>query len=72
VEGHTIDKSTIEISDQARALVKRISESEDSSFSEKVEAIRRSIQDSTYFVDPEKIADKIMEKIDSERSNSNE
>lgn len=72
VEGKTVNKSTVEISSQAKALVKRISESEDTNFSEKVEAIRRSIQDGTYSVDTEKIADRILEKIDSERTNKNE
>jgi len=71
VEGKTVNKSAVEISAQAKALVKRISESEDSHFSEKVEAIRRSIQDGTYKVDADKIADKIMEKIDSEGMDSN-
>lgn len=72
VEGKTVNKSAVEISSQAKALVKRISESEDSNFSEKVEAIRRSIQDGTYSVDTEKIADRILEKIDSERTNKDE
>lgn len=72
VEGKTVNKSTVEISAQAKALVKRIGESEDSNFSEKVEAIRRSIQEGTYKVDTEKLADKILEKIDSERTNANE
>jgi negative regulator of flagellin synthesis FlgM len=67
VEGKTTDKSTVEISTQAQALVKRISESEDSHFSDKVEAIRRSIQEGTYKADADRIADKILEKIDSER-----
>jgi negative regulator of flagellin synthesis FlgM len=72
VEGKTSDKSTVEISTQAKALVKRISESEDSHFSDKVEAIRRSIQEGTYKVDPDRIAGKIMEKIDAERAGSDE
>ena len=67
VDGKTIGKSTVEISTQAKALVKKISESEDSHFSEKVESIRRSIQEGSYKVDTEKIADKILEKIDEQR-----
>ena len=57
----------MEISTEAKALVKRIRESEDSHFSEKVENIRRSIQEGSYSVDPEKIAEKILEKIDEEK-----
>jgi len=67
VDGKTVGKSTVEISTQAKALVKKISESEDSNFSEKVENIRRSIQEGTYSVDPDKIADKILEKIEEQR-----
>jgi len=67
VDGKTIGKSTVEISTQAKALVKKINESEDSHFSEKVESIRRSIQEGSYKVDTEKIADKILEKIDEQR-----
>jgi negative regulator of flagellin synthesis FlgM len=72
VEGKTVNKSTVEISSQAKALVKRISESEDSSFSEKVEGIRKSIQEGTYKVDTDKIADKILEKIAAEKVQTNE
>jgi negative regulator of flagellin synthesis FlgM len=72
VEGKTVNKSTVEISSQAKALVKRINESEDSNFSEKVEGIRRSIQEGTYKVDTDKIADKILEKIDAEKVHTNE
>ncbi|MBP1744167.1 MAG: Anti-sigma-28 factor, FlgM [Firmicutes bacterium] len=72
VEGKTVNKSTVEISAQAKALVKRISESEDSNFSEKVESIRRSIQEGTYKVDAGRIADKILDRIDSERVGSDE
>jgi negative regulator of flagellin synthesis FlgM len=72
VEGKTVNKSTVEISSQAKALVKRINESEDSNFSEKVEGIRRSIQEGTYKVDTDKIADKILEKIDAEKVQTNE
>jgi negative regulator of flagellin synthesis FlgM len=61
VPGSTSNKSTVEISSQAKELIKRISESEESNFSEKVEKIRRSIQQGTY---------KILEKIDSERLES--
>ena len=67
VEGKTVGKSSVEISTEAKALVKRIRESEDSHFSEKVENIRRSIQEGKYVVDTEKIADKILEKIDEEK-----
>ncbi len=67
VEGKTVGKSTVEISTQAKALVKKISESEDTHFSEKVEQIRRSIQEGSYSVDTDKIADKILEKIDEQR-----
>jgi negative regulator of flagellin synthesis FlgM len=72
VEGKTVNKSTVEISSQAKALVKRINESEDSNFSEKVEGIRRAIQEGTYKVDTDKIADKILEKIDAEKVQTNE
>ena len=67
VDGKTVGKSTVEISTQAKALVKKISESEDSNFSEKVEGIRRSIQEGSYSVDPDKIADKIFEKLEEQR-----
>lgn len=67
VQGKTVGKSTVEISTQAKALVKRISESEDSHFTEKVESIRRSIQEGNYSVDTDKIADKILEKLDEQR-----
>ncbi|MBF7096337.1 flagellar biosynthesis anti-sigma factor FlgM [Alkalibacter mobilis] len=67
VEGPTTAKSTVEISSQAKDLVKKINESEDANFSEKVESIRRSIQEGAYLANSEKIADKILEKIDSER-----
>jgi len=72
VEGKTANKSTVEISSQAKALVKRINESGDTNFSEKVESIRRSIQSGTYTVDTGKLADKILEKIDAEKVQPNE
>lgn len=72
VEGKPVKKTTVEISSEAKALVKRIGESEESNFSEKVEAIRQSILEGTYGVDSEKLAEKIMEKIDSEKMMSNE
>ncbi|MFH5834874.1 flagellar biosynthesis anti-sigma factor FlgM [Proteiniclasticum sp. C24MP] len=67
VDGKTIGKSTVEISTQAKALVKKINESEDSHFSEKVESIRRSIQEGSYKVDTDQIADKILEKIEEQK-----
>ena len=67
VEGKTVGKSTVEISTQAKALVKKINESEDSHFSEKVENIRRSIQEGNYSVDVDQIADKILERINEQR-----
>ena len=70
VQGPTTKKSSVEISTQAKDLVKKISESEESNFSEKVEKIRRSIQQGTYKVDSEKIAEKILEKIEFERHES--
>lgn len=72
VEGKPVKKTTVEISSEAKALVKRIGESDEFNFSEKVEAIRQSIIDGTYGVDAEKLADKIMEKIDSEKKNTHE
>ncbi|MGB4589272.1 MAG: flagellar biosynthesis anti-sigma factor FlgM [Clostridiaceae bacterium] len=72
VEGKPVKKTTVEISSEAKALVKRIGESEEFNFSERVEAIRQSIIDGSYGVDTEKLADKIMEKIDSEKVNFHE
>lgn len=72
VEGKPVKKTTVEISSEAKALVKRIGEADESNFSEKVEAIRQSIIDGTYGVDKDKLAEKIMEKIDSEKMNSHE
>jgi negative regulator of flagellin synthesis FlgM len=72
VDGSTVKKTTVEISSQAKALVKRISESEDTHFSDKVEAIRRSVKDGTYSVDAGKIADRILEKIDAEKMSRDE
>ena len=72
VEGKTVGKSSVEISTEAKALVKRIRESEESHFSEKVEHIRRSIQEGSYAVDTDKIADKIMEKLDQEKAGFHE
>ena len=54
------------------ALVKRISESEDTHISDKVENIRRQIQEGSYKVDTDKIADKIFQVLDEERMNSHE
>ncbi len=72
VAGKTASKSIVEISTQAKALVKRISESEDSHISDKVENIRRQIQEGSYKVDTDKIADKIFQVLDEERMNSHE
>mgnify|MGYP000849813488 CR=1 FL=1 len=54
----------IQISKSAKELVRQISQSEDTHFSEKVERIRKSILHGKYQVDPEKIADKILESIE--------
>lgn len=58
----------IEISSKAKDLVKRMEQSEDSKFSERVESIRRSILEGTYKVSSEEIADKILLALDSQKS----
>lgn len=72
VDGKTSSQSTVEISTQAKALVKRISQSEDSQISEKVENIRKQLQEGTYQVDTQKIADKILGELDGERMDVHE
>lgn len=72
VEGKTTSKSTVEISTQAKALVKRIRESEDTQISNKVENLRKQIKDGTYKVDADKLADKILKVLDEEQVRSHE
>jgi len=57
----------IQISSSAKELVQKISESDDSSFSKKVEEIRQSIQVGTYKVSSEDIADKILQVMEEQK-----
>ena len=57
----------VQISDTAKALVKTISQAEDTAFSEKVEGIRQSIISGSYKVSPEEIADKILKTLEFQR-----
>lgn len=57
----------VQISDTAKALVKTISQAEDTAFSEKVEEIRQSIISGSYKVSPEEIADKILKTLEFQR-----
>ncbi|MFZ7120914.1 MAG: flagellar biosynthesis anti-sigma factor FlgM [Eubacteriaceae bacterium] len=59
----------VEISSSAKELVKKISNNEDTLYSEKVEKIRKSIQEGAYKVSPEKIADRIMQVIEKQNNN---
>lgn len=72
VDGETVHKSTVEISTQAKALVKKIKESDDSQISEKVENLRKQISEGTYKVDADKLADKILKVLEDEQVNSHE
>lgn len=56
----------VDISDAAKALVKKIGQSEETVFSEKVENIRRNVENGSYKVSSEKIADSIMKLIKSQ------
>ena len=56
----------VQISDTAKALIDKIGQTEDTSFSEKVEKIRKSILAGNYKVSPDKISEKIMDYIDSQ------
>lgn len=56
----------IQISDTAKALVDTISQSKDTSFSERVEKIRQSIISGKYKVSSEEIAEKIMKVLESQ------
>ena len=53
----------IQISKSAKELVRQISKSEDTNFSDKVEKIRQSILQGKYQVSSEEIADKILEAL---------
>lgn len=57
----------IEISKAAKELAERINNTKGINYSEKVEKIRSAILDGTYKIDSEKIAEKIIEKIDSQK-----
>lgn len=57
----------IEISKSAKELVKKIEESKNEGFSQRVEKIRQSIINGTYNPSPEKIADKILNQIEEEK-----
>ena len=59
----------IEISSSAKELVKKMGQSEDVKFSEKVEKIRQSVLEGSYKVSSEEIADKILKAINSEKEN---
>ena len=57
----------IEISSSAKELAQKINETKSIEYSEKVEKIRASILDGSYKVDSEKIAEKILEKINEQK-----
>lgn len=57
----------VEISDTAKTLINKVSNSEDTAISERVEGIRQSIISGTYKISPEEIAGKIVKLIDSEK-----
>lgn len=57
----------VEISSSAKELVHRIREVEGAEFSEKVEKIRSAYIGGTYRVNPEEIAEKILEAIEKEK-----
>lgn len=61
-----VDKDKVEISSSAKSLVKKINQSENSMFSEKVEKIRKAVQEGSYKVSPENIADKILKEIETQ------
>ena len=57
----------IQISNSAKELVQKISQSDDVEFSEKVEKIRQSVQAGTYKVSSEDIAGKILQAIQEQK-----
>lgn len=57
-------KDKAEISSSAKSLVKKINQSENSTYSEKVERIRQSVQQGKYKVSSEKIADTILQEME--------
>ncbi|MPW24765.1 flagellar biosynthesis protein FlgM [Alkalibaculum sp. M08DMB] len=61
----------IEISSSAKELVNKINQIDDKKYSEKVEKIRLSIQQGTYKVSNEDIADKILKTIESQKGSGN-
>ncbi|MDX9916875.1 MAG: flagellar biosynthesis anti-sigma factor FlgM [Gudongella sp.] len=60
----------VEISSSAKELVNRINQVEDKGYTEKVEKIRKAILDGTYRVEPEMIAQKIIDAIESEKGSA--
>lgn len=61
------DIVNIEISDTAKTLINKVSNSEDAGISERVESIRQSVISGSYKVSPEEIAGRIVKLIDSEK-----
>lgn len=57
----------IEISKSAKELAQKINETKSVEYSKRVEKIRASILDGTYKVDSEKIAEKILEKMNTQK-----
>jgi negative regulator of flagellin synthesis FlgM len=71
-KAHTKDEKAtravdIEISDSAKKLVSRINTAPNVDYSEKVERIRKQILDGVYKVEPEKIAEKIISAMDTQK-----
>lgn len=62
----------IEISDSAKSLAQKVSQAEDSKYSDKVEAIRKALLEGSYKVSPEKIADKMMSAIKNQKESGND
>lgn len=57
----------VEISTSAKELAQKINEAKTVNYSEKVEKIRAAILDGTYKVDSEKIAEKIIDKMNTQK-----
>lgn len=57
----------IEISKSAKELAEKVNENKSVNYSERVEKIRKAIVDESYKIDSEKIADKIIEKIRTQK-----
>ena len=61
----------VEISSSAKELAEKVKESKSVEYSQGVEEIRAAILDGTYKLDSEKIAEKIIEKINNQKGSGN-